>query len=679
MAFLNPFFLLGALAAGIPVLVHLVRRTRAAKLQFASLMFLRRIEQKTIRQRKLRNLLLLALRCGALVLLALAFSRPYFTSANLAPASSNHASSIILVDVSYSMRYGEVFNRAREAARKVINDAAADEQIALVTFAQAYDILMPLKANRAEANTLVDQMQPGLGSTDYLQAIKAAVALLMDAGDGERRVYLISDFQEAGWNRSATPVILPTDIKLGPIDVSEPNATNIAVGDVAADPVVYAQKYSGKVVAGVGNFSPEAVDDANIEFKLNDLVVERRPLKLEAGASQAIEFSGFNVPEGSNRATVEITGDKFTLDNKSFFTIRRDNQTRVLVIETPVRGRSESFFLQQSMMAGENNQHGLTVKTPGSIDPGELDSYRAVIVNDASGITDTFAAALKSFVERGGGVILAAGKHTDDSEFNRAFSGLAPATLDETVRSRGYALMSQVKTDHPIFSAFAGSGRLTSTRVYAYHRATPREGTLTLAALDDASPIVIEGSAGRGKVLLVTTSLDTAWNDLPLTPMFLPLIRQMFEYLDGREKALACKVGQVFNAPADPDGSMPAVDAPSGRRIDDARAGQSGEQAVEAAEIGFYKLRYRDRNEFAAVNLDAKESDLAKLNLDELLAAISRGEGDPGVQPLQSPGLTAEEREAKQRLWLPLLIAALMLFVTEALIARRIRLAKLIG
>lgn len=679
VAFLNPFFLLGALAAGIPVLVHLVRRTRAAKLQFASLMFLRRIEQKTIRQRKLRNLLLLAMRCAALVLLALAFSRPYLTSANLLAASSNHASSVILVDTSYSMRFGEVFNRARQAARKIVNDSATGEEIAVVTFAQAYDILMPLKANRAEANTLVDQMQPGLGSTDYLQALQAAVALLKDAAGGERRIHLISDFQDSGWNRSATPVKLPPDIKLIPIDVSEPKPHNIAVADVKADPVVYAQKYSGKVIARAGNFSSEAVDNATIEFKLNDLTVERRPLKLEAGASQSIEFTGFNVPEGSNRATVEVTGDTFPLDNKFFFTIRRDNQTRVLVIDTPVRGRSESFFVQQSMMAGENNQHGLTVKTPGSVNPTELDSYRVVIVNDASGISDVLASALKSFAERGGGVILAAGKHTDDAEFNQTFAGLAPARLDETIRSRGYALMSQVKTDHPIFSAFAGSGRLTSTRVYAYHRATPREGTLTLAALDDASPIVVEGSAGRGKVLLVTTTLDTAWNDLPLTPMFLPLMRQMLEYLDGHEKASGCVVGQVFNAPADPDGSMPAVDAPSGNRVETARANQSGEQMVDAAEVGFYKLRYRERNEFAAVNLDTKESDLAKLNLDELIASISRGEADRSVQPLQSPRLTAEETEAKQRLWLPLLIAALVLFVGEAVIARRIRMAKLIG
>jgi hypothetical protein len=374
-----------------------------------------------------------------------------------------------------------------------------------------------------------------------------------------------------------------------------------------------------------------------------------------------------------------VTGDSFPLDNKDFFTIRRDSQTRVLVIDTPVRGRSESFFIQQSMMAGENNQHGLAVKTPGSVNPTEIDLYRVVIVNDASGISEPLASALKNFVEHGGGVILAAGKHTDDGEFNSAFAGLSPAHLDETVRSRGYALMSQVKTDHPIFSAFAGSGRLTSTRVYAYHRATPREGTLTLAALDDASPIVVEGSAGRGKVLLVTTTMDTAWNDLPLTPMFLPLMRQMLDYLDGHEKASACLIGQVFNAPADRDASMPAVDTPSGKRVDDARANQSGEQSVDATEIGFYKLRYRDRNEFTAVNLDTKDADLAKLNIDEFIGAISQGEADSAVQPLQSPRLTAEETEAKQRLWLPLLVAALLLFVAEAVIARRIRMAKLIG
>jgi len=677
MAFLNPIFLLGAIAAGVPVLVHLVRRTRAPRIQFPSLMFLRKIEQKTIRRRKLRNLLLLLVRCAALLLLALAFARPYFTGSTPVSASGDRTSTVILVDGSYSMRYGDVFNRAKQSARNMINDAASDEQLAVVLFSKSYQVLMPLKADRPEANSAVNQMQAGLESTDYLQAIQAADSILKEAGRGQHRVYLISDFQNSGWNRSAPPVKLASDVKIFPVDVSDSKAANLAVSDVTADAVVYAQKYSGKVTARIDDFGAEDFNNAAIEFKLNDLPVERRPLKLTAGETQNVEFTGFNVPEGSNRATIEITGDNFPLDDKFFFTIRRDNQTRVLAIDTAARGRSESFFLQQSLAAGDNNKHSLAVKTVGSVNPTELDSYRVVIVNDALGISEGLASALGNFVEHGGGLIIAAGKHTDAGDFNRVFGSTAPAQLGETVQSRGYSLMSQVKMDHPIFNAFARSGRLTSTRVYGYHRATPKEGALTLAALDDGSPIVVEGSRGRGKVLLLTSTLDTAWNDLPLTPMFLPLIRQMLEYLGGREAASSYVIGQALSTPADTDGSLPALDSPTGKRLDDARKYASGEPSIQANEIGFYRLRYRDRDEYIAVNLETKESDLAKLNIDELVAGVSPSADDKNV-PASATGLTADEKEARQKLWLPLLLSALVLFLAEAVLARRIRVPKLI-
>jgi von Willebrand factor type A domain/Aerotolerance regulator N-terminal len=679
MAFLNPIFLLGVMAAGLPVLVHLVRRTRAVKIQYPSLMFLRRIEQKTIRKRRLRNLLLLALRCAALLLLALAFARPYFTGPSPVSAASDRPTSVILVDGSYSMRYGDVFDRAKQAARDAINNSPVNEQTALVLFSQSYEILMPLKANRAEALAILDQMQPGLGTTDYLQAIQAAISILKDAGESERRIHLISDFQEAGWNRAAPPIKVSPEIKLIPVDVSDAKAANLAISDVKSDPVVYAQKYASKVVARINHFGADAGPGAAVELKLNDLTVERRQLNLEAGASQAVEFTGFNVPEGSNGASVEISGDGFPLDNKFFFTIRRENQAKVLVIETAVRGRSESFFIKQSIDAGENNQHSLTLKTPGTVNPSELELYRAVIINDAADIGDALRSALKNFVERGGGLIIAAGKHTDSNGFNRAFAGLAPAQLGESVQSRGYALMSQIKTDHPIFGPFARSGRFTSTRVYAYHRATANEGAMTIAALDDGSPILVEGSAGRGKVLLLNTSLDTAWNDLPLTPMFLPLVRQMLEYLGGREETSAYTIGQVFAATPDAGGALPSIESPSGRRLDDARRTSVGELSIDASEQGFYKLRYRDHVDQRAVNVDRKESDFARLNLDEFIASISPGPADKSAPPLAPPNLSAEEIEAKQRLWLPLLILSLALFVVEALLARRIRIAKLVG
>ncbi|HKG23133.1 MAG TPA: VWA domain-containing protein, partial [Blastocatellia bacterium] len=639
-----------------------------------------RIEQKTIRKRKLRNLALLALRCAALLLLALAFARPYFPSQSSSASTGERPASVILLDVSYSMRYANVFDRARAAAREAISGAGAGAQVALVSFAQGTDILMPLKPDGAEASAIVDGLQPGFGSTDYMQAIQAAESILKESSGASKSVYLISDFQETGWDRSAPPVKLSPGIELVPVDVGAAKSTNVAVTDVRADAVIYGQKYPGKVVARLNNFGPDREADTAVELKMNDLVVERRQVRIDPASTQTIEFAGFNVPDGSNRASVEMTGDDFPLDNERFFTIKREGQTRVLAIETATRGRSESFFIQQALLAGENTRYELTVKTSGSISPADLDSYRVIIVNDAQGISDALASALKGFAERGGGLILVAGKHTEPADFERAFGSIAPAQLLEKSRmSGGYALMSQIKTDHPVFSLFARSGRLTSTRVYAYHRAEPRPEALTIAALDDGSPVMIERLAGSGKVLQLTTTLDTAWNDLPLTPLFLPFVRQMLEYLDGREGVSAYTVGQVFAARPDAGGALPLVEGPGGNRIEDARKNHVGDLSINAGEAGFYRLRYPASQENVAVNLDTRDSNLARLDLNEFLGAVLPERAGQNARPALSETMGPEEIEGRQRLWLPLLIAALILFIAEAVIARRIRVAKLVG
>ena len=59
MWFLNPLFWFGIAAVAAPILVHLVRRTRARKVEFPALIFVRQVPQRTIRRRTLRNLLLL--------------------------------------------------------------------------------------------------------------------------------------------------------------------------------------------------------------------------------------------------------------------------------------------------------------------------------------------------------------------------------------------------------------------------------------------------------------------------------------------------------------------------------------------------------------------------------------------------------------------------------------------
>ena len=85
MGLLAPWFLAGAAAVGLPIYLHLLRRHRSTPHPFSSLMFFERRTQSSIKHRRLRYLLLLALRLALLFLLVLAFANPFISR----PASTH--------------------------------------------------------------------------------------------------------------------------------------------------------------------------------------------------------------------------------------------------------------------------------------------------------------------------------------------------------------------------------------------------------------------------------------------------------------------------------------------------------------------------------------------------------------------------------------------------------------
>lgn len=680
MSFLNPLFLVGLAAVAIPIIVHLVRRTRAKKVEFPSLMFVRQVPQRTIRRKRLINLLLLLLRCLALLCLTLAFARPYFSGSGAAEANGRTKATVILLDTSFSMRYGKRFDDAKAKARNAVNEASGSDQVALITFGQSYEVLSRFTNDKGKLNSLIDSAQAGLGSTAYTQALRGAEELMKEATTKDQRVVLISDYQAAGWNQTDTSYRLRNDIKLVTNDVGEADAANLALTEVNAQPVIYQQKYADKLAARVVNFSDAANDNVQVEFQLNDHTVEKRQVKIAARDSALVEFTDFNLNEGVNRGVIEISDNSFPVDNRFYFTLHREVQGQALIIESAARGRSESLFLRNALSTGDNLPFTITVKTPASVNPGDLPSYKVIVLNDVDSVNSALADQLKAYVEKGGGLIVAAGRHVDAAGYNEAFKQLLPATLGDAVQPKGdYVTLSDIKTDHPVFEVFRQSGRFAAARVFGYRRATPQEKASVLARFEDGTPALLESSFGKGKVLLFTSTLDSSWNDLPLTPLYLPLVRQMTRYLGERDRQAWSLIGQTFIATQAKDGALPAIDAPSNTRLTERNQTASGDLIVNARENGFYRLRYASATDFAAVDLDGKESDLTKLNLDDFVGAVTGADPKSDAVAAAQGKLTNEEREAKQRVWWPLLIAALMLFVTEGVLARRTKMARVIG
>src|SRR3954463_3960319 len=121
MGFVAPLVLIGLGALALPVLIHLIQRERKRVVEFPSLMFLRKIPYQSVRRRRIRDVLLLMMRLAALAMIVLAFARPFFKRSELAAATQSGArEAVILIDPSYSMEYGDRWQKAKAAASDAI-------------------------------------------------------------------------------------------------------------------------------------------------------------------------------------------------------------------------------------------------------------------------------------------------------------------------------------------------------------------------------------------------------------------------------------------------------------------------------------------------------------------------------------------------------------------------------
>ena len=681
MSFLTPLFFLGVAALAAPVLVHLVRRTRARKVQFPALVFLRQVPQRTIRRRTLQNVLLLLLRSLAILLIVIAFTRPFFSGGSSAKENTAAGATVILVDNSLSMRREPLFAEALKRAEAAVDEARNDEQLALVSFDKRYAIVNRFTPDKSRTRFAVRSLTAGWDGTDYEQALRGAESLLGEIQtSGPKRIVMISDFQAPGWNQNTATFKLANSTQLRTIDVAgnEPVA-NVAVTNVEARGVVFGQKYLDNLAVHVNNFSDVPRDHIQIDFQINEQTVEKRDISLNSRDAKVIEFSGFNLNEGANRCTIDVVSGDFAPDNRFYFTLRRETPAKALIVESASRGRSDSLHLQSALTTNDDLPFTFTLKSSGSVDPTSIAEYSLVVLNDAGPVNGALADALMKFVEGGGQVIVSIGPRTAVDSLN-SMQRIMPAALREAVQTKAgeSVAITNVRFDHPIFEVFQESGRLAAAHVIGYFRSEPVAAASVLARFEDGSPALVESRTGKGRVLLFTSSLGPSWNDLPLMPLYLPFIHQMVRYAGAREESSWYGLGQTFTVHKEADGQTPPVDTPAGARLSEVRNTPDGDLLVTARELGFYRLRYNNQPGFAAVDTDGAEGDFTKLNFAEFVAGVTGGAGAAeGTDANRN--LSGEEVEGRQKVWWSLLFLALLLLVAESVLARRTKMVKMVG
>lgn len=687
MAFLAPLFLAGLVALAVPILVHLTHKERKDVVVFPSLMFLTRIPYQAVRRQRIRNWLLFAMRCLALILLALAFARPFLTrAATAAPVRGvGPRELVILLDRSYSMAYGDRWSRATGAARRAVLGLGANDRASLVLFDGTATAATEPTADKAILGTALDAAKPGSGVTRYEPAFKLAQRVLSESRLPRREVLLISDFQRVGWDGRDSPTV-PAGTTITKIDLADSTTSNIAVTGVDFRRDYAEDRERVAITARLVNRSAEARVRHSITLELNGRTVETKQVDLAPNAATTVDFAAAPLPAGTTRGVVRSGADALPRDNAFFFAISRGQALSVLVIDHREGGAARSLYVERALGIGDRPNFRVATKRLGSVTASDLAGRSLVLINDSDLPSGELGRRLVEYVHNGGGLLIAMGDRSAPRDRPAYATELLPTTADAPIdrtADRGGTL-GYIDRSHPIFELFSAprSGDFSTPRFFRYRSVTPAPGDEQLARFDDGHVALLERKVGRGRVLVFTSSFDGIWNDLPLQPVFLPVAHQLAKYAaayaDERPWSI---VGQVANLPGifrdstGPDDAATQAEyvavAPSGERT---RLAGTARRSVELTEQGFYEMhRAGSRGEprIVAVNVDLAESDLTSVEPELLTGAMVARAGTDSTTAA-AEATTPVEVERRQGFWWYLLAAVLLLLIGETVLSNQL-------
>jgi hypothetical protein len=649
LTFLSPLFLAGAAAAAVPIVLHLLKREPEPRVKFAAVMLLKRAPVEDTSRHRLRELLLLALRVATLVLLAVAFARPFFPSGQ---AVGWTGVTIVALDTSYSMAAPGRFERARQLAKNAISHAPSSDLVAVVTFADQAEVVAKPSADRVLAASAVDQASPGFGATRYRSALSTAAQALSDLSSAPKSratIVVVTDLQESGWDEGDR-VSLPerAQIEIADVGPLPPNAAVTAV-----------RPLGDRLAATVRNTGPRA-RDLRVRLTIDGRAAGEATAAVGPNQSADVTFAG---PLTGTAAAVTVEDpDGVAADNVRYAVLTGGRRPGVLAVSANGSLDRDAFYVQHALAAGP----GALAAGPGydvsamsgaqlSAEPkrDRLSSQAAVLLLSTRGLERRGRELLAAYVRAGGGLLVAAGADVDgDVAADVLGDGTSLKIITATGSRPETRTLAPADLRHPIFRPFAGiSAPLALVR---FQNATRIEGAgcQTLARFTTGDTALLECGAGDGRALIFASDLNNGWNDFPQHASFVPFLNEAVRYLaSARAHSSDYLVGETpAGVPHEPGVHLLHSVADVGPGSAGGPAGPGGSD---------------DNIRRVVVNVDPRETDPARLTVEEFQGAVTRDIDAPGRR------LQAGQQEDDQHLWQYALILMIVALAVEGVIAGR--------
>ena len=660
MGFLAPAFLIGALAVGLPLYLHLLRRNTSTPLPFSSLMLFEPRQQSATRRRRLRYWLLLALRLAVVLLLALAFAEPYVDRFLVGAAPDKLE--LVVVDNSFSMRAGTRLADAKRAAAALLSKRSLRDRAQVVALGAQAHVLTQATQDAGALRAAVDSIQPS-DSRGSFGVLTSAVRSIAENEHVPIELHLFSDLQKTNMPPSFADMALPRNVSLVLHPVAGALASNWAVESVSAPGEVWDPRTARVQAVVVGYGTPAAT--RTVSFLVNGNTIATRRVDVPASGRATAEIDSLELPYGFSRCSVKIdAADSLPADDEYVFAIERLDRKRGLFVSQSADTRSALYFDTALGAAAQSALvlDKMTVDRVADVDPS---SYAFVVISDVASLPTVFSNRMLEYVRRGGSVLIALGTAAAQQREVPFFEGSILALRHYSRDVERFAAVGQTDSSY----SPAGSPDEWEGVKFYYAALVDERNTRVTVRLQDRTPLLLEKAVGEGHVLLFASGFDNLTNDLPLHPVFVAFVERVIRHLSGNEARSGPHLVDDLiglRTAKEQAVSVEVID-PSGARPLSLREAVSL-QSYSLTRAGFYEVRLANgRRDLIAVNPDRRESDLAPIPADVL--ALWRG-SNPET-PATAAGISSSPARIQRSLWWYAMFCVLVAALAESAIGSR--------
>ncbi|HOY07926.1 MAG TPA: BatA domain-containing protein [Saprospiraceae bacterium] len=678
MQFLFPAFLAALAVLAVPIIVHLFYFRRFKRIYFTNVRFLKEVKEETSNRQKLRNLLVLLMRCLAIIAMVLAFAQPFIPLSSGVKQGERAVS--VFVDNSFSMnalsKEAPLLELAKQRARDIISayDVADRFQVLTNDFEGRDQRLV----SKEDALNRIEEIRTGPSSRD-LSKVLIRQQQCLNTGKQENKIaFVVSDFQT---NIADVTNFKDSLIQVNLVPMRAVQERNVSVDSVWFESPVQVLNQPANLLVKISNRSDEAAEEVRLSLRHDGQAKPVGSLSIPARSTR-LDTVSFNILHaGWHEAKLSLTDFPVQFDDDYFISFYVAERINVLSIN----GIQENKYLNNAFL-GVKYFH-LDNADLRALDYSKFSNYQLIVLNEPAVISSGLANELKTFVQNGGNVLVFPSPTADLNSYSTFMQGFNAGNLGgfEPVARQASQINTEEFVFRDVFLNKSANLRLPATQ--GNFKLAPARGEQILT-YRDGSAMLAKYPQGEGALFVCAAPLAEQTNDLVRNgEIFVPMLFKMaiagtkgrqIAYTIGKDEVLEARhqvsasgetIYKLRKDAEDPAAPTSEEFIPEQRIFGSKVLLTPGTQVHDA---GWYRLGLQGDSTLAAYafNFDRKESDLSYK--DE--TALS--EGLPGNMKVLSQNAEANfsqvvgEQERGIVLWRWCVIFALLFLALEVLFLR---------